>query len=344
MTTNATQAAPQAAHSYTCPWCGTVSDGTQLTCPGCGSSVSAPVLVDEAGWSQVPGSKDMARLQFGHSSCQIEGVYVPVADVELAKEDSVYFAHHVLLWKDPQVTITNMSLKGAWKRMLAGMPVIMTQAHGPGHIAFSRDAPGEMVALPLQRGQSVDVREHIFVVATGQVQYDFFQTNVWLRTRKERDKDETELQYPVGMYMDRFSAPQAPGLVLLHAAGNVFVRKLAAGQTILVKPTALLFKDQTVGMQLHFEHPNGLGMLAGLLGRNMPANMANMANLANLSNALNMMNNAGQMGDLLASYGQRYIWLALHGPGRVAIQSASEPIEGENEYIVATSSATRHRW
>ena len=123
--------------------------------------------------------------------------------------------------------------------MMAGMPLIMTQAHGPGHIAFSRDCPGEMIALPLQPGQSIDVREHLFLVATGDVSYDWFPTNIWFTTK---EGDETETHYPIGMYMDRFTA-HGPGLLLLHAGGNVFVRTLAPGQTILVKPTAFLFKD-----------------------------------------------------------------------------------------------------
>jgi hypothetical protein len=39
-------------------------------------------------------------------------------------------------------------------------------------------------------------------------------------------------------------------LLLLHAAGNAFVRGLVEEETILAKHTALLFKDATVGMQL----------------------------------------------------------------------------------------------
>jgi uncharacterized protein (AIM24 family) len=108
------------------------------------------------------------------------------------------------------------------------MPVVMTQARGPGHVAFSRDTPGEVVTLPLQPGTAVDVREHVFLVATGQVAYDWFNPNVWFQTR---DGDETETHYPVGRLMDRFSA-QAPGLILLHAAGNAFVRALGAGESM----------------------------------------------------------------------------------------------------------------
>ena len=246
----------------------------------------------------------MAKLQFGNSICQIEGLYVPVADVSLAREDTVYFTHHVLLWKDPQVNITTMSLKGGWKRLFAGMPLIMTQAQGPGHIAFSKDDPGELIPIPLQAGQMLDVREHLFLAATGNVEYDWFQTGIWFKTQSGND---TETHYPVGMFMDRFVAPASPGLLLLHAGGNVFVRQLAPHQTILVKPTALIFKDPTVQMHLHFEHP----------------------------------------GTFFSGWGywsNRYMWLRLTGPGRVAIQSVFEPIEGEARNISGYSYATERRW
>ena len=144
---------------YTCRWCRTPSQAAGLvSCPTCGAPVDVRDMVSRSGWYELPAVPDMARIQFGRSYCQIEGTYVPVADMSLAAEDMIYFAHHVLLWKDPQVIITTMSLKGAWKRLLSGMPLVMTQAQGPGHIAFSRDAPGEMIALPLQPGQAVDVR------------------------------------------------------------------------------------------------------------------------------------------------------------------------------------------
>ncbi len=88
------------------------------------------VVETHSGWSEMPPIPDMARLEMGKSSCQIEGSYVPVADVNLAPGDGVYFSHHVLLWKEPSVDITVMSLKGAWKRLFAGLPLIMTEAQG----------------------------------------------------------------------------------------------------------------------------------------------------------------------------------------------------------------------
>ena len=287
-----------------CQWCGGPIARGLTSCPRCGAALSMPEEISQSGWAQLPGRKDMAKLQFGNSFCQIEGTYVPVADMKLAPEDSVYFTHHVLLWKDPQIEITTMSMKGGWKRLFSGLPLIMTQAQGPGHIAFSRDAPGETIAVPIHPGQMVDVREHLFLVATSNVGYDWFSTNIWFRTKSG---DDTETHYPVGMFMDRFASPQTPGLLLLHAAGNVFVRDLAPGQTILVKPTALVFKDPTVQMHLHFEQPN-----AGFFG--------------------------------WGSWSNKYLWLRLTGPGRVAVQSVFDRIEGESRNIYDFSYATQTRW
>ena len=289
-----------------CQWCHAIVPASAGSCPKCGATLEGKLIRDAEGWAQLPGRKDMAKLQFGNSFCQIEGLYVPVADMNLAAGDSIYFSHHVLLWRDPQVNVTVMPLSGALKRMFAGMPLIMTQAQGPGHIAFSRDAPGELIALPLQPGQAIDVREHLFLTATGNITYDWFSTNLWFKTQ---NGDDTETHYPVGMFMDRFLAPQTPGLLLLHAAGNVFVKELGPYDSILVKPSALIFKDPTVQMQIHFEYPYS-GITIGFFG----------------------------------GWIQRYLWLRLTGPGRVAISSVFHHIEGEARNITNFSYATEQRW
>ena len=287
-----------------CIWCGAVISGADASCPKCGAALRADQIVTESGWKELPGRKDMAKLRLGNSSCQIEGVYVPVADFNLAAGDGVYFTHHVILWKDPQVNITTMSLSGAWKRMFAGMPLVMTQAEGPGHIAFSRDEPGELIPVPLQPGQELDVREHLFLAATSSVAYDWFQTGVWFTTQNGND---SETHYPIGMFMDRFRAPQSPGLLMLHAAGNVFVKDLGPGETILIKPTALIFKDPAVSMHLHFERP-------------------------------------GTVFSVWGNWGNRYTWLRLIGPGRVGVQSVFDRIEGESRNISNFSYATQQAW
>src|SRR5690349_3494730 len=66
-----------------CVWCAAPLDVAQLSCPRCGATVDAPPISASSGWEKLPGRKDMAKLQFGDSFCQIEGKYVPVADVNL---------------------------------------------------------------------------------------------------------------------------------------------------------------------------------------------------------------------------------------------------------------------
>jgi uncharacterized protein (AIM24 family) len=246
--------------------------------------VDVEAIVAPSGWVELPAIRDMARLEFGRSSLQIEGLYVPVADFHLAPGDGVYFTHHVLLWKDPGVPITVLSLAKGFTRLFAGLPLVMTEARGPGHIAFSMDSPGEMVALPLQPGEAIDVREHVFLAAFSATSYDWFTTNVWYGVEKET-------HYPVGRAMDRFQAGSEPGLVVIHGHGNVFEKRLGPYESILVKPSALLFKDTSVAMHLHGEVPLSWGGRYGPSGR-------------------------------YGSGSSIALWLRLYGPGRVAIQSA----------------------
>jgi len=239
------------SRTYNCPWCNHSSDAVSISCPACGAPVDVRKAVTKSGWSELPAIKDMTKIQFGQSFCQIEGNFVPVADFKLSAGDGVYFAHHLMLWKDDHAQVTAMKMKGGWKRLIAGMPLVMTQAMGPGRIAFSKDKPGELVAIPLDPGQSMDVREHVFMIATHSVAYDWFNSGIWFTTHSGNGK-ETETHYPIGMFMDRFTAGTGSGLLLLHGAGNVFVRELQPGQSILIKPTALLFKSPTVRMEFAF--------------------------------------------------------------------------------------------
>ena len=155
-------------NTYVCRYCRQPSDPSQPTCPLCGAPVDIRDSVSDSGWVKQPPIRDMAKLQFGQSHCQIAGTTVPVAEFNLAQSEMVYFSHHVLLWADPATRMQNMSLRGGWKRMMAGLPLIMIEAHGPGHIALSDNHAGEVIALPLQHGQSIWVKEHRFLTATGE--------------------------------------------------------------------------------------------------------------------------------------------------------------------------------
>jgi uncharacterized protein (AIM24 family) len=292
--------------SYVCPWCSTKSDAATTSCPACGSPVDVRGAVSLAEWSKLPSIKDMAKIQFEHSFCQVEGTSVPVADFKLAAGEGFYFSRHLLLWKDDHVKFTAVPLTffELIKRFLASMPLIMAQATGPGRIAISKDSPGELLALPMQKHDVIDVRESIFMAATKSIEYDWLQSRIWYSTRNGK---ETETRYPIGMFLDRFTA-QAPGLLLLHGSGNVFIRELAPGQTIFIKPKSFLFKEHCVEMALRFDYP--AQKARSWFGR---------------------------------SYWQRYIWLQLTGPGRVAIQSHSEMLEDAGTAIVSSGPNSTHR-
>jgi uncharacterized protein (AIM24 family) len=188
---------------------------------------------------EAPRIEDLTRFQFSSSgsTCQVDGTLVPVAEINLAAGDSVYFERHVLLWKDEDTALTALPVSGGLKRTLGGMPLVVTVARGPGRVAFSRDAAGELVVLPLHPGAEIDVREHAFLVASHTLSYSF-----------ERIKGLTNLLHGEGMYLDRFVTSDQPGVLLLHGNGNVLARTLAPGEKIMTSPGGFLYKDSTVSL------------------------------------------------------------------------------------------------
>ncbi len=319
--------------TYQCPYCRTSSSGADTTCPSCGAPVDVARRTT-SGWTEQPPIPDMAKIQMGGSTMQILGKLAPAADIKLAAGEGVFFPQHSLLWQDTTVTVDTMSLKGGWDRMRGGLPVIMLTATGPGTISFSADRPGELVAIPVQAGSAIDVREHHTVAATTGLGFDWYDSGIWFMTRgdpnagsqlggagilkmgmdltglgSDRDdrRDETEYHYPVGRPVDRYTAGDRPGLVLAQAGGNVFLRDLAEGENILVKPPAFLYKDPTVAWQMHVEFPH-----TGL--------------------------------KFWRSWGNRYLWLRLWGPGRVALQSSYEALEDPGTDFGDSCQFTQHLW
>jgi uncharacterized protein (AIM24 family) len=235
-----------------CQWCQGMNAATALSCNTCGAPLDIRNLVSESGWREAPRLRDMTEFHFGSSTCQVEGEIVPVAEINIGPGDAIFFEHHVMLWKDEQVPLSVMPLSGGFKRALAGMPFIISVATGPGRIAFSRDATGELVVLPLHPGQELDVREHAFLLASHHIQYSFV-----------RIKGLANILFGgQGMFMDRFVTGSAPGLLMLHGYGNVFERTLRPGESILVEPGAFLYKDASVNMQVEFQKL-GTGFFGG---------------------------------------------------------------------------------
>ena len=263
-----------------CPTCQNPLVPGARFCANCGAP--APQAASVGSYSEPLPETDNPKepITVGDMTITVEGQLVPVADVELGRQQTVYFEHHILLWKQPNVTLGFMGIQNAAKRFFSGLQIFISTAQGPGNIAFSREAPGQIVALRLRPGQAIDVREHQFLLATSNVDYNFY----WQQGLANVFFSRT------GLFIDRFTAMQSEGVLLVHGYGNVFEKTLAAGESLDVEPGAWLWKDANVNMDtVSVLQSGGGGGLMGALGA-----FAGGASL--------MMNR-------------------FHGPGRVGLQS-----------------------
>jgi len=203
----------------------------------------------------VPVVKNFKDVTYAGVTYHLLGELVPVLQVELS-HTPIYFVHHILLWKDPSVEVSVKNLKGAFKRMMAGMPLIMTQAKGPGNIAFSFDCVGHVFEMRLKAGESIDVREHQFLAATDNIDFTF--------TRVQGAANL--LLGGSGFFIDTFTCLQGEGVAWLYGYGSVFEIDLKPGETIDLEPGCWVYKDKTVRMQTIFQKLSS-GFLASNAGQ-----------------------------------------------------------------------------
>jgi len=235
-----------------CTWCSSQNPIELTSCSTCGAPLDVKNKVSSAGWTSAPRIKDLTEIHFSNSTCQVDGQIVPVAEISLAENDSIYYEHHVMLWKDESLRIDLLPLKGGMKRVFSGMPFIVNTSTGPGRIAFSRDTTGELVILPIHPNTEMDVREHAFLLASSSVDYSYV-----------RIKGMVNILFGgQGMFMDRFIAEEKQGLLVLHGYGNVFQKTLQENESILLEPGAFLYKDSSVTMQVE-RQPLTKGLFGG---------------------------------------------------------------------------------
>lgn len=192
---------------------------------------------------------------FAWVTYHIQGELVPVLITEVA-QNPVYFEHHILLWKDPTLDIVVKPLAGAFKRMIAGMPVVMVQTAGMGRIGFSRDGAGHVFGIHFQQGESLDVREHQWLAATETLDYSF-----------SRIKGIANMMFSgTGFFIDTFTCTGPQGILWMHGYGNVFELTLGPGEQIDIEPGGWIYKDRTVRMDTMVQRlATGLFASAGQL-------------------------------------------------------------------------------
>ncbi len=309
-----------------CRWCHGQSPVGTTTCERCGAPLDTRDRVTDSGWREAPRLRDLTEIGFGNgSTIQLDTGVVPVAELALAEGDNVYFEHHVMLWKDDRVPMTVMTSPGGARRLLGDMPFVLSVAHGSGRLAFSRDAAGVLVVLPIDPGVELEVRGHAMLLASGTVGYSFSKVPGL----------KTIFMAGTGMYFDRFVVGEVPGILVLHGYGDVFQRSLAAGETIELEPGAFLYKDASVSMEVHTADIGGAStsaaqglqgakQLAGRGFRGLKAMRGLMQDgIAGAAEQL-MSGGGASLADALSSPYKMSL-MRLTGPGRVGLQSMYQP-------------------
>jgi uncharacterized protein (AIM24 family) len=190
---------------------------------------------------------------FAGITYHLDGELVPVLTIELSPQHAIYFEHHILLWKHPGVNVGIKAMKGALKRMMAGMQIFITEARGDGSIAFSRDGVGHICAIHLRHGEELHVREHQFLAASDNIDYTF-----------ERVRGVANMLFGgSGFFIDKFHGSQGEGILWLHGYGNVFEKLLMPGEQIDVEPGGWLYKDLSVKMETNIQKVS-TGLLASM--------------------------------------------------------------------------------
>ena len=190
---------------------------------------------------------------FAGYTYHLDGELVPALTVDLLEGQTIYYEHHILLWKNPGIAIKIRPMKGALKRMIAGMQIFVTEASGPGEIAFSRDGAGHVFGVHLKPNEGLHVREHQFLAATGNIEYSF-----------ERMKGVSNMLFGgTGFFIDKFNSTSGDGILWLHGYGNVFEKVLGPGEQIDIEPGGWLYKDPGVQIETKIQTLS-TGFLAGM--------------------------------------------------------------------------------
>jgi uncharacterized protein (TIGR00266 family) len=164
---------------------------------------------------------------------RIQGTTMPVLEVQLDPNESVYSESGELSWMTGSIqmaTHTQMGggggLFGVFKRVAGGGSIFMTEYRAlqyPGEVAFATKVPGHIVPVELGQGPEYMVHRHGFLCATPQVTIGVgFQQSLGAGIF---GGDGFLLQKVGGV-----------GTAWLELSGELIVKNLAPGETLRVHP------------------------------------------------------------------------------------------------------------
>jgi uncharacterized protein (TIGR00266 family) len=177
----------------------------------------------------------------------IQGTTMPVLEVDLDPNESVFSESGELSWMTGSIQMTTHTqmgggggLFGALKRVAGGGSLFMTEYRAmqyPGQVAFATKVPGHIVPVALGQGAEYMVHRHGFLCATPQVSIGVgFQQSLGAGVF---GGDGFMLQKVSGM-----------GTAWLELSGELIVKNLAPGETLRVHPGHVGAFESSVGFQI----------------------------------------------------------------------------------------------
>jgi uncharacterized protein (TIGR00266 family) len=178
---------------------------------------------------------------------QIQGTTMPVLDVQLDPNESVFSESGELSWMTASIQMTTHTqmgggggLFGVLKRVAGGGSIFMTEYRAmqyPGVVSFATKVPGHIVPVELTPGQEFMVHRHGFLCATPQVTLSVgFQQSLGAGIF---GGDGFLLQKVAGS-----------GKAWLELSGELIVKELAPGEMLRVHPGHVGAFQTSVGFQI----------------------------------------------------------------------------------------------
>jgi uncharacterized protein (TIGR00266 family) len=178
---------------------------------------------------------------------QILGTTMPVLEVQLDPNESVFSESGELSWMTASIQMTTHTqmgggggLFGVIKRVAGGGSLFMTEyraVQSPGAVSFATKVPGHIVPVQLGQGPEFMVHRHGFLCATPQVTIGVgFQQSLG-----------AGIFGGSGFMLQRVGGQ---GTAWLELSGELIQKNLAPGETLLVHPGHVGAFQATMGFQI----------------------------------------------------------------------------------------------
>ena len=178
---------------------------------------------------------------------RIQGTTMPVLDVQLDPNESVFSESGELSWMTGSIQMTTHTqmgggggLFGVLKRVAGGGSLFMTEYRAvqyPGEVSFATKVPGHIVPVQVGPGQEYLVHRHGFLCATPQVTISVgFQQSLG-----------AGIFGGSGFLLQRIAGN---GTAWLELSGELIMKNLAPGEVLLVHPGHVGAFQASVGFQI----------------------------------------------------------------------------------------------